>query len=74
MPFADGSFDLVISYASLHHWRQPAAVINEIMRVLKENGRVIIRDNRRVTGQPFWEVVGQADRLLDEQKTLPELA
>jgi ubiquinone/menaquinone biosynthesis C-methylase UbiE len=56
LPFADGSFDLVISYASLHHWRQPEAVINEIIRVLKQNGRVIIRDNRRVIGRPFWEV------------------
>jgi ubiquinone/menaquinone biosynthesis C-methylase UbiE len=56
LPFADGSFDLVISYASLHHWRQPESVINEIIRVLKENGRVLIRDNRRVIGRPFWEV------------------
>src|SRR3989304_5811404 len=25
LPFADGYFDLVISYASLHHWFNPAA-------------------------------------------------
>jgi ubiquinone/menaquinone biosynthesis C-methylase UbiE len=56
LPFNDGTFDLVISYASLHHWRQPEAVINEMARVLKENGKLIIRDNRRVTGEPFWEL------------------
>jgi len=56
LPFADESFDLVISYASLHHWRQPETVINEITRVLKKNGRVIIRDNRRVAGQPGWDL------------------
>jgi ubiquinone/menaquinone biosynthesis C-methylase UbiE len=56
MPFGDSTFDLVISYASLHHWRQPEAVFNEIERVMKKNGRVIIRDNRRVTRQPFWEI------------------
>lgn len=56
LPFADGTFDLVISYASLHHWRQPEEVINEMIRVLKENGRLIIRDNRRVTGKIFWEL------------------
>jgi ubiquinone/menaquinone biosynthesis C-methylase UbiE len=56
LPFADGTFDLVISYASLHHWRQPEAVINEMLRVLKKNGRLIIRDNRRITGETFWEL------------------
>lgn len=55
LPFPDGSFDLVISYASLHHWFRPAAVFNEAQRVVKKGGTVIIRDNRRVYGNPFWE-------------------
>ena len=55
LPFPDGSFDVVISYASLHHWFRPAAVFNEAQRVVKKGGAVIIRDNRRVYGNPFWE-------------------
>jgi ubiquinone/menaquinone biosynthesis C-methylase UbiE len=55
LPFPDGSFDLVISYASLHHWLRPAAVFSEAQRVVKKGGAVIIRDNRRVYGNPFWE-------------------
>jgi ubiquinone/menaquinone biosynthesis C-methylase UbiE len=55
LPFPDGSFDLVISYASLHHWFRPAAVFKEAQRVAKKGGAVIIRDNRRVYGNPFWE-------------------
>jgi len=55
LPFPDGSFDLVISYASLHHWFRPAAVFKEAQRVVKKGGAVIIRDNRRVYGNPFWE-------------------
>jgi len=55
LPFLDGSFDLVISYASLHHWVNPETVFAEVQRVAGNNGVVIIRDNRRVYGNPFWE-------------------
>jgi ubiquinone/menaquinone biosynthesis C-methylase UbiE len=55
MPFPDGSFDLVISYASLHHWARPGLVFKEAQRVAGPGGAVIIRDNRRVYGNPFWE-------------------
>jgi ubiquinone/menaquinone biosynthesis C-methylase UbiE len=56
MPFPNDYFDLVISYASLHHWARPAMVLNEARRVVKASGTVIIRDNRRVYGNPFWEM------------------
>lgn len=54
LPFGDRSFDLVISYASLHHWRDPIAVFNEAARVVKDSGRIIIRDNIRVYQSPLW--------------------
>ena len=50
LPFSDNSFDLVISSASLHHWSDPVAVLDEIQRVAKENGHFIIRDGRRLQG------------------------
>ena len=55
LPFPDGYFDMVISYASLHHWFRPASVFKEAQRVVKKGGIVIIRDNRRIYGNPFWE-------------------
>jgi ubiquinone/menaquinone biosynthesis C-methylase UbiE len=55
LPFPDGSFDLVVSYASLHHWFDPVKVLNEAHRVTREKGCLIIRDNQRVYGNPFWE-------------------
>ncbi|MGD0794878.1 MAG: class I SAM-dependent methyltransferase [Dehalococcoidales bacterium] len=55
LPFADDSFDLAISYASLHHWFKPVAVFNEIARVTKETGFVVIRDNKRVYQNPVWK-------------------
>ena len=57
LPFPDNSFDLVISYASLHHWLDPVLVINEAARVVKDTGRIIIRDNKRVYQEPFWKIV-----------------
>jgi ubiquinone/menaquinone biosynthesis C-methylase UbiE len=55
LPFPDGYFDLVISYASLHHWFRPELVFKEAQRVVRKGGAVIIRDNRRVYGNKFWE-------------------
>ncbi len=56
MPFPNGEFDLVMSYASLHHWTRPEDVFSECQRVAGKNGTVMVRDNRRVYGNPFWEV------------------
>jgi SAM-dependent methyltransferase len=38
LPFPDGSFDLVLSRYSAHHWRDFAAGIGEAARVLKPGG------------------------------------
>lgn len=55
LPFPDRSLDLVMSYASLHHWHSPETTFDEIGRICKENGTIMIRDNRRVYGNLFWE-------------------
>lgn len=57
LPFPDDSFDFVMSYASLHHWLEPVAVFNEVERVVKKTGSLIIRDNKRLYQNPFWESV-----------------
>ncbi len=57
LPFSDNSFDLVMSYASLHHWLEPVTVFNEVQRVVKENGSFIIRDNKRIYHNPLWKSI-----------------
>jgi len=57
LPFAYNSFDIVISYASLHHWFEPVAVLNEVARVTKETGFAVIRDNKRVYQNPVWKAI-----------------
>jgi ubiquinone/menaquinone biosynthesis C-methylase UbiE len=52
LPFADDSFDLVVSSFALHHWKDPLHIFDEIARVLrrprpeegKPGGRYYIAD------------------------------
>lgn len=44
LPFAAGSFDLVVSRYSAHHWAQPQAALVEFARVLKPGGQFILSD------------------------------
>jgi SAM-dependent methyltransferase len=46
LPFPDGSFDVVVSTMSMHHWTEPVAGLNEIARVLRPDGRALIWDLR----------------------------
>ena len=44
LPFPDGSFDLVVSSFSSHHWDDPAAAVPHLARVLRPGGRLVIYD------------------------------
>jgi ubiquinone/menaquinone biosynthesis C-methylase UbiE len=47
MPFEGSSFDFVISNGSLHHWKKPVGIFNEIYRVLKQGCEAFISDLRK---------------------------
>jgi len=57
LPFENGSFDLVISTLSLHHWAHPDKAFKEIYRVLKKNGKAYIYDIRKDTTQEVEDAV-----------------
>lgn len=42
----DRSFDVTVSTLSLHHWRDPAAVLRELYRLLRPGGQALIYDLR----------------------------
>ena len=44
LPFPDSSFDAVVSLSSLHFWTNPAAGLQEMARVLRPGGVLIVSD------------------------------
>ena len=49
LPFADNSFDVMICCESFHHYPNPQDFFNSVYRVLRPNGRFILRD---ITAEP----------------------
>jgi ubiquinone/menaquinone biosynthesis C-methylase UbiE len=47
MPFDDHTFEAVFTNGSLHEWADPQSTFNEIWRLLKPGGKVLISDLRR---------------------------
>ena len=56
LPFADAAFAAVISNSIVHHIPEPAAVLAEMVRVLRPGGRIFVRDllrpGRRADARP----------------------
>jgi SAM-dependent methyltransferase len=69
LAFPDGSFDLVVSTLSMHHWADPAAALDEIGRVLRLDGRVIVWDLRSGV-HPFHAEVPDAIELARRSSSL----
>ncbi len=46
LAFPDGSFDVLVTTLSMHHWADPTAGLTEIGRVLSPNGRALVWDLR----------------------------
>jgi ubiquinone/menaquinone biosynthesis C-methylase UbiE len=51
LPFADATFDLVVSTISQHHWSDPAAGLREVRRVLRPGAQAWIYDFRWALGR-----------------------
>jgi ubiquinone/menaquinone biosynthesis C-methylase UbiE len=44
LPFDNSSFSLVITRYSIHHLLEPQKVLDEMIRVCKQGGRIVIID------------------------------
>jgi ubiquinone/menaquinone biosynthesis C-methylase UbiE len=55
LPWKAGTFDLVVTTDSLHHWPNPLYAFSEMKRVLRRGGRVVVGD---VTAPPVLKQLG----------------
>jgi ubiquinone/menaquinone biosynthesis C-methylase UbiE len=62
MPFADGSFDLLVCQAAFKNFARPVTALNEMHRVLRPGGLAVIQDmSHEATGADIRrEVAGMA--------------
>ncbi|MBQ8922475.1 MAG: methyltransferase domain-containing protein [Oscillospiraceae bacterium] len=54
LPFAKESFDVVICCESFHHYPNPQRFFNSVFRVLRPNGRFILRDMTMNSAAVRW--------------------
>ena len=47
MPFADGSFDLIVCQAAFKNFRRPVSALDELHRVLRPGGLAVVQDMRK---------------------------
>ena len=60
LPFADASFTLVVTRFSLHHFADPRPSVDEMVRVLRPGGRVVVKD---LVASTDPEVAARQDRV-----------
>ena len=65
LPFADGTFDLVVSTLALHHLQEPVAALEELRRVARPAGRIIVFDIRRDVHPWLWTLFKASQVCID---------
>ncbi|MFX1417942.1 MAG: class I SAM-dependent methyltransferase [Promethearchaeota archaeon] len=64
LPLADNSIDFIITTLSLHHWKNPSQALEEIFRVLKPKGILLIFDFRRDSRKFFYGLLKFATKVV----------
>jgi len=65
LPFDDGSFTIVTTRFSFHHFLDPAAVLREMVRVCAPGGRVVVVDDYASEDPAKAAAFNQLERLRD---------
>ena len=77
LPYADGSFDIVVTRFSMHHFLDPVGVLREMVRVCAPGGRVVVIDMYASDDPAKAAEWNRAEKLRDPSHvrclTLPEL-
>lgn len=71
LPFADASFDVALSLASIKHWPEPARGLSQMFRVVRPGGSVLVLEaDRRASFASCRRFVGRWRYLLPFTETL----
>ena len=70
LPFADGSFSLVSCQCAFHHMPKPKAILAEMVRVARPDGRLIIIDPVAPESDAKFEIYNRIEVLRDPSHTL----
>ena len=72
LPFDDASFDLVVAGAGVLTWRDPAAGLAELGRVVSDTGRVVVAERARAA-KTVRELLGRAGLTNERDETVVRL-
>jgi len=64
LPYQDGKFDMVISNSLIHHLPNPLPFLQELQRVLKPNGAILLRD---LIHPPSEEIINSLVQSIGEE-------
>jgi ubiquinone/menaquinone biosynthesis C-methylase UbiE len=70
LPFSDGAFDLVSCQCSFHHMPKPQRVLQEMIRVAKPEGRLLIIDPLAPESDVKYDMYNRIEQLRDPSHTL----
>ena len=77
LPYADGSFSIVTSRYAFHHLQDPQAAMNEMHRVCKDQGKIVLIDQVASDDPKRADALNRMERLRDPSHvralTLPEM-
>lgn len=70
LPFPDGAFDLVSCQCSFHHMPKPQLVLQEMVRVAKPGGRLLIIDPLAPESDSKYELYNRIEQIRDPSHAL----
>lgn len=57
LPFEDNTFDIVWAWGTVHHTTDPFKAMNELIRVLKEDGTILLAIYKKTSLTPVHEII-----------------
>lgn len=65
LPFTEGTFDLVTCHKAFHHFPRPKRVLEELYRVLRKGGRLVLGDSLSSEDAEKSELHNRLERMRD---------